>query len=626
MEELSVSLPNAHNRHTISCGEYHRNQSFVQQRLQEMIDRFYKIKKQFKQRNNLLKNWEANKQVVTYLSEKRSEEYSVEKMQQEMEVENAKIQFERFNKELKENLRSILKSKYDQFLPIYKSLLNSQTLLFKNIASSLGNVYPNPEVIQRIANSFLTRTVSPNASFVGGSEGMERKRKRTSIIQKNLNKEALMEVKTNMESNINEELLEINVPFDKPQPLSSSFKEEIKATLPPPKNQESFDNLMNMILDPDMTLVDCLVRTTTSNDTDPHASSIIKFFDVLGWSSYLLKLGIDTEVAYISAETTLFRANGVVSKMMFYFASTHNFFDFAAQVLKGPVKSLISSNPLCEIDPLKIQEGNPESNLVNLLRITLDFLKNFISNPSLCPIEIRELCNHLGNSVKKKYPNSPHVILGGFLFLRLYNPLLATCKVPNHPEIFEGIQPQHRRTLVLVSKIIQNLSNLTTAVKEEFLTVTVPFTKDNFPLIKNYFESIVKIPGQSEPKRVGTMNPEIFNNFYGKLWRSKERLIRALQLRNPEMAERFKSSMEDLGEDPFSPKWAPKLTGTIRHPSQLIGQRRSSVDPPVKSSMFPILPSHPRAPSSNDENSRRNPRESIWRAAVPSINNNICGN
>eukprot|EP01117_Protostelium_nocturnum_P011658 TRINITY_DN4241_c0_g1_i2.p1 TRINITY_DN4241_c0_g1~~TRINITY_DN4241_c0_g1_i2.p1 ORF type:complete len:123 (-),score=32.13 TRINITY_DN4241_c0_g1_i2:22-390(-) len=122
------------------------------------------------------------------------------------------------------------------------------------------------------------------------------------------------------------------------------------------------------------------------------------------------------------------------------------------------------------------------------------------------------------------------------------------------------------------------------------------------------------------------MNPEIFNNFYGKLWRSKERLIRALQLRNPEMAERFKSSMEDLGEDPFSPKWAPKLTGTIRHPSQLIGQRRSSVDPPVKSSMFPILPSHPRAPSSNDENSRRNPRESIWRAAVPSINNNICGN
>jgi hypothetical protein len=65
------------------------------------------------------------------------------------------------------------------------------------------------------------------------------------------------------------------------------------------------------------------------------------------------------------------------------------------------------------------------------------------------------LCAHLQDEVKDKFPQSKHSIVGGFLFLRFICPVLVSPEGLN----IENLSKESRRTLVLISKILQNLAN-----------------------------------------------------------------------------------------------------------------------------------------------------------------------
>jgi Ras GTPase-activating-like protein IQGAP2/3 len=80
--------------------------------------------------------------------------------------------------------------------------------------------------------------------------------------------------------------------------------------------------------------------------------------------------------------------------------------------------------------------------------------------------------------------------VGGFLFLRWVNPALMT------PEVYdlmpEGKVPsaRSRRNLILMTKIVQNLSNgLTFGKKEQYMEAANEYITDNTARVERYLGS-----------------------------------------------------------------------------------------------------------------------------------------
>ena len=65
--------------------------------------------------------------------------------------------------------------------------------------------------------------------------------------------------------------------------------------------------------------------------------------------------------------------------------------------------------------------------------------------------------NEVYGILQEKHPGHTYQILGGFFFLRYFCPLFITPTA--NKIIYEGLTASCTRTLILMSKIIQNMSN-----------------------------------------------------------------------------------------------------------------------------------------------------------------------
>ncbi len=68
------------------------------------------------------------------------------------------------------------------------------------------------------------------------------------------------------------------------------------------------------------------------------------------------------------------------------------------------------------------------------------------------------MMEHLQKEVIKKFPTANYVAVAGFIFLRFFCPAISA---PDAQEVVAASQltPQARRTLVLISKVIQVTSS-----------------------------------------------------------------------------------------------------------------------------------------------------------------------
>jgi len=85
-----------------------------------------------------------------------------------------------------------------------------------------------------------------------------------------------------------------------------------------------------------------------------------------------------------------------------------------------------------------------------------------------CPIPIRKICQEIKETVEQKFPESVYLALGNFLFLRFICSAIIT---PSNFSIdihyFSG--PKMARLFLLVTKIIQNIANMTHFRQQCFL-------------------------------------------------------------------------------------------------------------------------------------------------------------
>ena len=252
--------------------------------------------------------------------------------------------------------------------------------------------------------------------------------------------------------------------------------------------------LLELLLEENLVVVSVIAAVTPQNQESQIASALVRVFDGCGRVLDLINYFVDQEVQATTYVNTLFRENSMASKMMTSYARVAGA-QYLRQAFAMLIKHAMASNLQLEIDPSKLggDKTLAANNLKQLLSLARRFLTTVVDTVAQLPLMFRRICSILHSRVSSKFgTGSDNMGIGGFLFLRFFCPAFIA------PEAFgivmEAPPPKVRRTLVLVSKLLQNLVNEKTSSKEEFMKPTDCFITDNTAYLKDYFAEVTRVP------------------------------------------------------------------------------------------------------------------------------------
>uniref|UniRef100_A0A8I3XAI8 RAS p21 protein activator 2 n=1 Tax=Callithrix jacchus TaxID=9483 RepID=A0A8I3XAI8_CALJA len=173
---------------------------------------------------------------------------------------------------------------------------------------------------------------------------------------------------------------------------------------------------------------------------------------------------------------TIFRGNSLATRCldeMMKIVGGH----YLKVTLKPILDEICDSSKSCEIDPIKLKEGDNVENNKENLRYYVDKLFNTIVKSSMsCPTLMCDIFYSLRQMATQRFPNDPHVqysAVSSFVFLRFFAVAVVSPHTfhlrPHHPDA------QTIRTLTLISKTIQtlgtwgSLSKSKSSFKETFM-------------------------------------------------------------------------------------------------------------------------------------------------------------
>lgn len=119
--------------------------------------------------------------------------------------------------------------------------------------------------------------------------------------------------------------------------------------------------------------------------------------------------------------------------------------------------------------------------VVQLMKLTNQFLDTIINGLDETPYGIRWICKQIRSLSRRKYPDAQDqticTLIGGFFFLRFINPAIVT---PRSYMLIEQTPAENpKRTLTYVAKMLQNLANKPSYAKEPYMAVLQPFIQQN---------------------------------------------------------------------------------------------------------------------------------------------------
>lgn len=235
------------------------------------------------------------------------------------------------------------------------------------------------------------------------------------------------------------------------------------------------------------------------------------------------------EISSATSKGSLFRANTAITQMLSAYALRGQGLATLRSILEDPLKMITSQKHLnLEINPSKVYvqmiqdsetetgqasplphsvsdeqaAANPDvrkligSRVVELLKLTELILTRIIKGVENVPYGMRWICKQLGKLCKAKFPETDKYqigsLMGGYIYLRFFNPVIVT------PDALNFIQTKptriKRRNLILIAKVLQNLSNgLAFGDKEQYMMVANHFIKDKQNELQQYFEQLAAV-------------------------------------------------------------------------------------------------------------------------------------
>ncbi|KAK4704245.1 neurofibromin 1, partial [Phenoliferia sp. Uapishka_3] len=222
-------------------------------------------------------------------------------------------------------------------------------------------------------------------------------------------------------------------------------------------NNDTFAQLINLIRQPDLTLAMALCEVCTASHYEDLTELFLKIYDTPKTIAKFLKAVIEMEVSVTDHESTLFRGNSFATRILTAYARARGY-----HYLRNTLKDLLLT--LCkkphefsmDFDPHK-QTAADDAASRNLEQVTEAFLVCICQSIDQVPAPIREICAHIAEVVKERFPESIFTAIGGFIFLRFINPAIVS------PENIDLDLPSDnrdiRRGLLMITKVLQALAN-----------------------------------------------------------------------------------------------------------------------------------------------------------------------
>uniref|UniRef100_A0A8U7NZU4 RAS p21 protein activator 2 n=1 Tax=Corvus moneduloides TaxID=1196302 RepID=A0A8U7NZU4_CORMO len=167
---------------------------------------------------------------------------------------------------------------------------------------------------------------------------------------------------------------------------------------------------------------------------------------------------------------TIFRGNSLATRCvdeMMKIVGKH----YLKVTLKPVIDEICESPKPCEIDPIKLREGdNVEINMENLRYYVDKVFREIVRSSISCPTLMCDVFYSLRHLAAKRFPNDPHVqysAVSSFVFLRFFAVAVVSPHTfhlrPHHPDA------QTSRTLTLISKAIQTLGSWGSLTKSKLV-------------------------------------------------------------------------------------------------------------------------------------------------------------
>jgi len=263
-------------------------------------------------------------------------------------------------------------------------------------------------------------------------------------------------------------------------------------TQAPEKNAGNTKGL-ETLLQEDMKAAFAISEMTQITEADKIAKALVVVYQDHNRAINLLEAFIDQEVETSESAGTLFRSNSMVSKM-FKFYSRLIGLPYLYVTVGPEISKLIEEELGLEVDPEKMEEGKDLDEMRwSLMSQSQKILKQIMVSENDCPSQFRELFAHLKTSVGGRFPDNINTTIGGFIFLRFFCPAVSS------PEAYgivdEPPSADSRRLLILVTKVLQNLSNdVEFGSKEPYMSKMNDFIQSNRLKLAEFYNRLTKTP------------------------------------------------------------------------------------------------------------------------------------
>jgi hypothetical protein len=279
------------------------------------------------------------------------------------------------------------------------------------------------------------------------------------------------------------------------------------------------ESLLEIILEPSGFFVSSLNVQVRPNEQEKLGRCWVEIFSSHGELMDMLRQTVSREVEATLDIGTLFRSNSMASRMMSAFSRSIGM-DYIKSLLKPKIDAIMASKENLEIDTMKIAGDQIEaqsrdtmvvsatvidSNVTKLTEYAIDFIQTIMNGKARAPLEYYQISSMLKDLVRQKFPNQWKISIGGYLFLRLMCPCIFL-PPDDFGYNFETVSPEAKRTLVLVSKILQNLANLQPKFVEEVMAPFSSFVTFNMHSVEQYFEYMANVPTNLQPTPLPEFN------------------------------------------------------------------------------------------------------------------------
>lgn len=206
----------------------------------------------------------------------------------------------------------------------------------------------------------------------------------------------------------------------------------------------------------------------------------------------MLEKLIEIEVNQCQSATTLFRANSMATKLLNSFTKMVGN-DYLSNILDFHIKKIMSDDLYLEVDPTKAKENTKcDENMKIILHLSNLILESIFDSIKIFPTPLSRIIKIMEKLVYEKFKDEKIIMtsITGVVMLRFICPAIIT------PELFQfrDIPKKNpRRTLTLISKIIQNLANgIVFKDKEQYMLPANEIISKNIDEMKKFLFSTSK--------------------------------------------------------------------------------------------------------------------------------------